>query len=346
MSEASGVEEVESRRKLQNRLNQRASRRRKKELQRQQQPEGSQFNKWVFYVDPRTGKRRQDGPQEQQQNQKQHQQGLTQARSTPNNAKEVSDLDRAVVVRNHNNERKYYDPGFPEIFLSKKYRDKAFRFFCNMTREDRGDFYYRLYDLVSRNVAKYTLDSQLLLSVMQFNVIRAAATNALAIGVGMEEMAEDIISPFNYSAVLPALPPAPSYDGTTPIVVNGVACHGNGLEHLPPNLQPTALQRQIIHHPWIDLCPQPSLRNALLRRLHSDFDEDEFCHHMFLQSGQSDEDGMIGMVVWGEACDPTSYEISATMIRKWPWIVAECPDIITTTNYWRRKRHEEPVEIS
>jgi hypothetical protein len=214
-----------------------------------------------------------------------------------------------------------------------------------MTREDRALFFYRLHELVSRNVEKYTLDSQLLLSVMQFNVIRAAATIASAIGLTMDAMVEDIISPFNYSAVLPALPPAQSCDGTTPAAVNGAAHDDNGLEHLPPSLRPTALQRQVIHHPWIDLCPQPSLRDALLRRLNKDLDEDEFCHHMFLQSGQSDEDGMIGVVVWGEPCDPASYEISASMLRKWPWVVEECPDIITTTNYWRRKRHEEPVEI-
>ena len=74
-------------------------------------------------------------------------------------------------------------------------------------------------------------------------------------------------------------------------------------------------------------------------------DEDEFCHHLFLQCDDSDKDGMIGMVVWGEAWDPASYEISETMIRKWPWLVDECPDIIRTTNYWRAKRQEGPLEI-
>ncbi|EHK16441.1 uncharacterized protein TRIVIDRAFT_130355, partial [Trichoderma virens Gv29-8] len=253
------------RRKLQNRLNQRASMR-KKELRKQQQ-EKSQFSKWIFYVDPRT----EDG---QPLDRKQHQWRLAQTQTESINAWEES-------------------------------------------TSDRGVFFRRLYELVSRHVAQHTLDSQLLLSVMQFNVIRAAGTNAAAIGIGMDAMAEDIISPF----------------------------YAGELQLIPPNLHPTALQKLVIHHPWIDVCAQPSLRDALLRRLHNGLDEDEFCHHMFLQCGGSDKDGMIGMVVWGEAWDPASYEISATMVRKWPWIVNECPDIIRTTNYWRAKRQEGPLKI-
>ncbi|KAL7957006.1 hypothetical protein V8C34DRAFT_194362 [Trichoderma compactum] len=216
-----------------------------------------------------------------------------------------------------------------------KHRDQMFRFFCRLSTTERGIFFRRLYELVTRHVAQHTLDSQLLLSVMQFNVIRAAGVNATAIGIGMDAMAEDVISPFYTGAGTQlALPSVPGSS----------APYDKDLQHLPPNLRPTALQKLVIHHPWIDVCAQPSLRDALLRRLHH-LNEDEFCHHMFLQSGESDKDGMIGMVVWGEAWDPASCEISATMIRKWPWIVKECPDIIRTTNYWRAKRQEGPLKI-
>lgn len=214
-----------------------------------------------------------------------------------------------------------------------------------MTREDRIVYFHRLHELVSKNVAKYTLDSQLLLSVMQFNVIRAATANATVMGLAWEQLIDDdAISPFNGCAIFPALPPAPCGSVTTLGTGNGAASDGNELVHLPPGLQPTALQRQVIHHPWIDLCPQPSLRDALLRRL-NDIDEDEFCHHLFLQSSDSDEDGMIGMVIWGEPFDPAAYEISETMLRKWPWLAKECPDIIKTTNYWRTGREEKPLEV-
>ncbi|KAL7942364.1 hypothetical protein V8C42DRAFT_154365 [Trichoderma barbatum] len=326
MSEVTSVEgegtEVSSaanRRRLQNRLNQRASRMRKKELRKQQQQEKGQVNKWVFYVDPRTGDAQQNGkPLDQRR--------LAQTQTMALDAWKGSGSSGLTVAS-----RNYYSTGLTDMFLSEKRRDDMFRFFCNMPLDDRGVFYNRLYELVSRHVAQHTLDSQLLLSVMQFNVIRAAGINAAAIGVGMDRMAEDIISPFYASITLPTLP-------------SSTVRYGKELQQIPPNLQPTALQRLVIHHPWIDVCAQPSLRNALLRRLHN-LNEDEFCHHMFLQSGESDKDGMIGMVVWGEAWDPSSYEISATMIRKWPWLVDECPDIISTTNYWRAKRLEEPLEV-
>lgn len=215
-----------------------------------------------------------------------------------------------------------------------------------MTREGRTTFFRRLHDLVSENVARCTLDSQLLLSVMQFNVMRAAMGAATAIGLVWEQLVEDdSISPFNRNTVLPMLFLAPYEGVSTSSAGNAAAGNGDELTHLPPCLRPTALQRQITHHPWIDLCPQPSLRDALLRRL-NDIDEDEFCHHLFLQSSDADEDGMIGMVIWGEPHDTASYEISETMLRKWPWLAKECPDIIKTTNYWRRVRAEKPLKIS
>jgi hypothetical protein len=215
-----------------------------------------------------------------------------------------------------------------------------------MTREERTVFFHRLHDLVSENVARYTLDSQLLLSVMQFNVMRAAMAGATALGLIWEQLVDDdAISHFNNGTALPILPSAPSGCVTTSSASNAAAGNGNELIRLPPCLQPTALQKQVIHHPWIDLCPQPSLRNALLRHL-NEIDEDEFCHHLFLQSSDADEDGMIGMVIWGEPHDTAAYELSETMVRKWPWLIKECPDIIKTSNYWRRGRGEKPLKIA
>lgn len=320
------VESAATRRKLQNRLNQRASRKRRKEQLQQQRSGKNQINKWVFYIDPRAEQRQ---PDEHHRGKPQQQNGS----------------DIAVASRSLGSISRYYNPGFPDIFLSKEHRDKAFRFFCNIRQEERSVFFHRLHELVSKNVAKYTLDSQLLLSVMQFNVIRAVRANATMMGLTWEQLIkDDTISPFNNCVFLHALPPTAS-GSTAPLgAEDGAGSDGNELMRLPPGLQPTALQRQVIHHPWIDLCPQASLRDALLRRL-NDIDEDEFCHNLFLQSSDADEDGMIGMVIWGEPFDPAAYEISATMLRKWPWLVEECPDIVTTTNYWRRGREEKPLDI-
>ncbi|KAL7930856.1 hypothetical protein V8C35DRAFT_129111 [Trichoderma chlorosporum] len=335
MSDTISVETVEvemsptTRRRMQNRLNQRASRMRKKELRKQQQQEDkSHYSKWVFYVDPRSGDAQQQG---EPLDRRQHQWRLAQTQSTSSmDGWKDSSSDLAVASRS------FYSTGLTDILLSAKHRDEMFRFFCNLSVHDRLLFFRRLYELVSRHVAQHTLDSQLLLSVMQFNVIRAVGINATSMGLRMDQLAEETISPFN--DCVGALP-AP------PLGLDSTVRPGKELQHLPPNMHPTALQKLVVHHPWIDLCPQPSLRDALLRRLHNNLDEDEFCHHLFLQCEDSDDDGMLGMVVWGEAWDPASYEISSTMIRKWPWLVDECPDIIRTTNYWRAKRQEDPLEI-
>ncbi|KAK4071200.1 uncharacterized protein Triagg1_6231 [Trichoderma aggressivum f. europaeum] len=331
-SEATETLNAVNRRRLQNRLNQRASPdewgrgkgMRKKELQKQQQQDKNQVSKWVFYVDPRTEDAQQDG---RPLDRKRYQWRLAQTRPA-SSLDEWKESGSELAVASGS----CHSPSISDVFLSPKYRDEMFRFFCKLSTTERGVFYRRLYELVTRHVAQRTLDSQLLLSVMQFNVIRAAGVNAAAIGIGMDLMAEDVISPF-YAGV-----------GTQLTLPGSTTTYGKELQHLPPNLQPTALQKLVIHHPWIDVCAQPSLRDALLRRLHN-LNEDEFCHHLFLQHGESDKDGMIGMVVWGEAWDAASYEISATMVRKWPWIVNECPDIIRTTNYWRAKRQEGPLKI-
>ncbi|KAL6911166.1 hypothetical protein GGI43DRAFT_379095 [Trichoderma evansii] len=305
----------------------RAKKRRKEKQQQQQQQqhkEKKRISKWVIYVDPKAEELQQDERQRQ------------------------NDSDMIVVDPRSSSTTGHSNPGFPDIFVTQEQRDKAFRFFCNMKLEDRFVFISRLQEFVSTNVAKYTLDSQLLLSVMQFNVIRGAMANAERMGLTMEMLSDNFtISAFCKNAILPALPPASSDDTAASSAENDAVSDGNELMHLPPSLQPTELQRKIIHHPWIDLCAQPSLRDALLRRINdpANFNEDEFCHHLYLQNGQPDEDGVIGMVYWGEPFDPASYEISGTMIQKWPWLVDECTDLITTTNYWRKERKEKLLGV-
>jgi len=71
-------------------------------------------------------------------------------------------------------------------------------------------------------------------------------------------------------------------------------------------------------------------------------DEDELCGDLYGVCVSSDE---TGLRVWGEAWDPLAYEVSETLIRKWSWLVEECPDIIKSTNYWRRQRGEKAIVI-
>lgn len=144
--------------------------------------------------------------------------------------------------------------------------------------------------------------------------------NAAHLGLTIELLREDIISPFN-------------------IIGPAVA----GFQSLPPSLQPTALQKQIIHHPWIDLCPMPSLRDAMLRRADA-YDEDELCHDLFIGAGDANEH-QVGLVVWGESWDPSAYELSEVIVKKWQWLLGECTDVMQSTNFWRAKSDRSPLRI-
>ncbi|OQE40819.1 hypothetical protein PENCOP_c005G01161 [Penicillium coprophilum] len=146
-------------------------------------------------------------------------------------------------------------------------------------------------------------------------VIRAMLVNASLMGLTIELLEEDLASQFNLV--------------------------GPSTLHLPPSLYPSQKQRKIIHHPWIDLIPMLSLREALLART-DEIDEDEICCDFYQARDSSQE---VGLRVWGEAWDPSAYEASETLIRKWSWIPKDCPDIIESSNYWRIQRGEKPMTL-
>lgn len=154
-----------------------------------------------------------------------------------------------------------------------------------------------------------------LLPVTQFNIIRAMFVNAASMGLTKALLGEDIASDFNIPG---------------PMTL-----------HLPPTLHPSSLQRRIIHHPWIDLIPICSVRNTLLSNL-GNYDEEEFCGDLYGVCSAANE---VGLIVWGEAWDPNAYEVSEQVLRKWDWIWRDCPDLLVTTNYWRRIRGERPLKL-
>ncbi|KAK5989618.1 hypothetical protein PT974_07872 [Cladobotryum mycophilum] len=268
---------AEDRRKLQNRLNQRARRRRQIDLQKAKGEHSGPVRKWIIYIDERGN-----------EGQNRHEEKCAIAGSY------------AGMILHGSDKRKLH--------------------FCELEAAERHRLLQQLQDVVAHNFSQRVLDSGLLLSVTQFNIIRAMVSNAGCLGLTMDLLQEDINSPFN--ALLPWTA---------------------NLTALPPSLQPTALQKQTIHHPWIDLCPVSSIRDSLLSRA-GEYDDDELCHAFFMEGDDTDEK-QIGMVVWGEPWDPKSYEISVTVIRKWSWLAYDCPDIISSTNYWRARRGKEPLQI-
>ncbi|KAM3429250.1 hypothetical protein NHJ13734_008252 [Beauveria thailandica] len=193
-------------------------------------------------------------------------------------------------------------------------------FFCQSTGPERSEYLRRLQDAVTRDFTRPSFDAQLLTNVTQFNIIKAMAKNAAYFGFTLEILCEDMISPFNASG------PTVSASG-----------------HLPPSLAPTTVQKEIVHHPWIDVCPIPSLRDAMILGAGT-YDEDELCNDLFTGSG-SDSEHQVGLVIWGESWDPAAYELSEVFALKWQKLLRTAADVMASTNYWRSRRGQEPIRL-
>lgn len=184
--------------------------------------------------------------------------------------------------------------------------------FCDLGPIERNKFLSRLRQQAVEGATHHILRSERLLSVAQYNLILAIGTNVALLGLTMDALSRDILSPFNTHQALPG--------------------------SLPLSLCPTPLQRQIPHHPWIDLFPSPPIRDILLTRV-GEYDEEQICNDMF---GSCEGTGQIGVLVWGDAADPSSYEMSEDLLIKYPWLIDDCKhDIIRYTNHWRGIRGEK-----
>jgi hypothetical protein len=180
--------------------------------------------------------------------------------------------------------------------------------------ERMNQFEREIYELYTAGCTR----TDLLLNVSQFNLIRALFANLSHMGHGLEfltdesgRFSDDMISPF---------------------------CKGFDVSpSTPPQLWPTALQRSVKHHPWIDLYPFPQMRDNILRNGES-WDDTELCTDLIQCSGEEGERS--GMIVWGEPHDPANWEVSKNFVQKWGWVVAGCWDLFQSTNSWREKRGE------
>ena len=148
-----------------------------------------------------------------------------------------------------------------------------------------------------------------LLTLSKFNVLRAIVDNISAIGLSFQHMDDDAISLFNMSY--------PTFRGD---------------QILPASLCPTAAQRSVPHHPWLDCFPFPQMRDNLIF-VPDTFDDCTLCGDIF-----DPANGEFGMLVWGDPYLPQSWEVSEWFIRKWAWVIRGCPELLRSSNYWRDKR--------
>ncbi|PKX99490.1 bZIP transcription factor [Aspergillus novofumigatus IBT 16806] len=156
-----------------------------------------------------------------------------------------------------------------------------------------------------------------LISLCRLNVHRAINENITMIGMTPEWMrSDDAISIFNLRQ--------PSF----------------ATERIPPSLRPTPVQLQVPHHPWLDFFPFPRMRHRLILAGDS-FDDDELCHD--LMAFWDTRNTAATLLVWGHPWDPKNWEVTERFAHKWTWMITDSPELLASTNFWRRARGEKPL---
>ena len=158
-----------------------------------------------------------------------------------------------------------------------------------------------------------------LLVLVKFNVFRALMSNARDLGISDKGiMDDDALSPYSDP------------------------CHPRFIPAIPVALQPTKLQKQICHHPWIDALPIPCMRDNLLLAGDS-YDDQKLCADLVGIHGESNDGN--GMIVWGDPWDPAGWEVTESFVKNWGWTISGHAQLFQSTNYWREQRGERPLSF-
>ncbi|PWY83695.1 hypothetical protein BO94DRAFT_468940 [Aspergillus sclerotioniger CBS 115572] len=159
-----------------------------------------------------------------------------------------------------------------------------------------------------------------LLTLTKINVHRALVENMAALGMDMNWMNADAVSPFCTSQ------PWPPTSNTI----------------IPAHLRPTDIQCTVPHHPWLDFFPHPRMRDQLIAA-GDGFDDEQLCTD--IMGFWSDEKDSPGLVIWGNPWEVGNWELSEGFLRKWGWAVRGCTELIRSTNYWRAMRGEKRLSM-
>ena len=158
-----------------------------------------------------------------------------------------------------------------------------------------------------------------LLSLMYYNVFRALTTNVRLLGLDTVLMHTD-----NY--------PSPFITGTA-----------NG-RHIPPHLQPTLLQRTMPHHPCFDVFPDPVVRDQGIKNTHL-LTHGKLCMTLAGRNTwfENDRSRRSGLVIWGAPEDANSWEVTEGFVANWGWLVKGSLMLQYSTNKWRAVRGEPAI---
>ncbi|OAG41048.1 hypothetical protein AYO21_04661 [Fonsecaea monophora] len=143
-----------------------------------------------------------------------------------------------------------------------------------------------------------------LLNLMYYNVFRGLARNIRALNMEMHFMS--------------------SWASDSPFVTGQI-----DISTLPPDFQPTYLQRTVSHHPCFDIFPDPVVRDNAIEHWHTWHEIDLALRH--------------GCVLWGEPDVAESWEVTQGFADDWPFLVKGAFRLEAATNRYRALRGEPPI---
>ncbi|CAK1354984.1 hypothetical protein CB0940_01232 [Cercospora beticola] len=113
---------------------------------------------------------------------------------------------------------------------------------------------------------------------------------------------------------------------------------------VPKTLAPIPAQYQIAHDHLIDALPHARLRYNILRATAMSQIDATMLFDELRCSGALECIGgswqRCGLIVWGDADQVHSWEISAGFVQRWSSLLYGCEDLLAVTNSWRAQRGE------
>jgi hypothetical protein len=125
------------------------------------------------------------------------------------------------------------------------------------------------------------------------------------------------------------------------ISIFNVSSSEHNEDQIPSSLRPTAIQRLVPHHPWLDFFPFPRMRDLMIIAGDS-LDEDDLCRD--LMAFWDTHNTGATLVVWGQPWDPKNWEATEEFVRKWHWLLAGSPELLASTNLWRARRGDRALK--
>ncbi|KAK2594180.1 hypothetical protein QQS21_008119 [Conoideocrella luteorostrata] len=170
--------------------------------------------------------------------------------------------------------------------------------------------------------------------VLRFNVFYAFAHNARILGFNDDWLKDESVSPLCKQR------PHPQSQSQSQSQAMSA--------DVPWNMKPTELQLAVEHHPWVDFFPCPRMRDNFLRRVRDHGEdaafEDALCADIVDGASARTPDDVC-LVTWGKPWELSGWEVTENFLKKWPWLLEGCTELIASSNNWREARDLQALNL-